>query len=185
MVVAELRGLGAEASRIAARPQANPLGGNPRDAFLSLHIGRPLLGQRVYDLLCLLHSLRAQPELASASGFELAGTGPAGPAVLHAAALDANGLIKQVTISHSLISFVDVVERGISRNQLDQAVPGVLAYYDLPDLAVRMAPLPLRIENPTSAVGSYVSRSELEAAYASCLRAYGNDRNALVLQAAP
>ena len=58
VVLADLRGMGRRL-RIVGRGEApdSPLGQRVKEAFLSLHIGRPLLGQRVIDLLVLLESL--------------------------------------------------------------------------------------------------------------------------------
>ena len=101
------------------------------------------------------------------------GVGAAGPVVLHAALLDEHGLIKQVTLERSLISWADVVERGISRDQMGNVVPGVLEAYDLPDLAARLAPLPLTIQAPVDAMGEPVSQATLERSYAHCTQEYG------------
>jgi hypothetical protein len=49
----------------------------------------------------------------------------------------------------------------------------VLAVYDLPDLAARLAPRPLRIESPVDATGQPLSRAEVERAYSACIKAYG------------
>jgi hypothetical protein len=117
------------------------------------------------------------------NGFHVIGVGAAGPVVLHAALLAEHGLIKQVTVERSLISWADVVERGVSRNQMGNVVPGVLQLYDLPDLAARLAPVPLRIESPVDAMSEPVSQTVLEQAYAHCARAYGLGGK-LVLRAA-
>jgi hypothetical protein len=80
--------------------------------------------------------------------------------VLHAALLDDKGLVKEVTLERSLTSWEDLVEQGISRGQLGGAVPGVLAVYDLPDLAARLAPRPVHIKSPVDASGQPVSASK-------------------------
>ena len=79
-------------------------------------------------------------------------TGPAGLAVLHAAALDEQGLICRVVLDQCLISWADVVRRGVCRDQLASVVPGVLRYYDLPDLVARLDPLPVEIRSPVDAL---------------------------------
>ncbi len=93
--------------------------------------------------------------------------------VLHAALLDEHGLIKKVTLERALVSWSDVVERGVSRNQMGNVVPGVLEAYDLPDLAARLAPLPLTIDSPVDAMGEPVSQAALERSYARCAESYG------------
>jgi hypothetical protein len=82
--------------------------------------------------------------------------------VLHAALLDERGLIKKVTLERSLVSWTDVVEKGTSRGQLGNVVPGVLQDYDLPELAARLAPLPLSIVAPVDAMGQPVSKDRLQ-----------------------
>jgi hypothetical protein len=118
---------------------------------MAIHLARPLLGQRVVDVLAVLEGLRAGQ--GGEAGFHLVGVGRAGPIVLHAALLDEKGLVKEVTLERSLSSWEDVVEKGISRDQLANVVPGALRVYDLPDLAARLAPRPVHIEAPVDASG--------------------------------
>jgi hypothetical protein len=184
VVLADLRGMGATGPPTTPDRSDTLSDSDAREAFLALHIGRPLLGQRVFDLICLLESLQARERSPAATGFDVTGIGPAGLAVLHAAALDEKRLIKHVILERTLISWTDVVERGVNRAQLAGVVPGVLAYYDLPDLAARLHPCPLTIRHPTGALGLPVAQAELEAAYSACLQAYGNRGN-LTLQAGP
>jgi dienelactone hydrolase len=155
----------------AGRPQrGSPFGPDVKEAFLSILLARPLLGQRVADVLCVLEALRN--ESGAGPGFQLVGAGAAGPIALHAAFLDERGLVGSVVVDHSLISWADVVGRGISRDQLGNVVPGVLAVYDLPDLAARLQPRPLRIESPVDATGRPLSSAEVEQAYSACIKAY-------------
>jgi len=51
-------------------------------------------------------------------------------------------------------------------------VPGVLAVYDLPDLAAALAPRPLTIRNPVDAAGKTLTKEAAEEAYKSVLAAY-------------
>ena len=53
---------------------------------------------------------------------------------------------------------------------MGNVVPGVLQSYDLPDLAARLAPLPLTIDAPVDAMGEPISQATLERAYARCRR---------------
>ena len=73
-----------------------------RLAFLSLHLNRPLLGQRVFDLLQSFRAL--QPSDGSGTGLHLIADGPAALVALHAAALDDN--VKSVELTH-LLTFMD------------------------------------------------------------------------------
>src|SRR5262249_47307362 len=135
-----------------ARAPRNPsFGHDVKEAFLSIHLARPLLGQRVVDVLTVLEGLRN--ESGGDAAFQLVGIDAAGPIVLHAALLAEKGLIQEVILERSLISWSDVVAKGISRDQLGNVVPGVLEAYDLTDLAARLAPRPLRIQTPVDAMG--------------------------------
>jgi dienelactone hydrolase len=182
VVLADLRGMGVTAPPTTPGRSDTRSDNDAREAFLALHIGRPLLGQRVFDLLCLLETLHAREGSREARGFDVTGIGPAGLAVLHAAVLDEKRLVEQVVLERTLVSWTDVVERGINRGQIAGVIPGALAYYDLPDLAARLHPCPLTIRHSTNAIGLPVTHAELEAAYSACSLAYG-DRSKLTLQA--
>ncbi|MGP0069822.1 MAG: prolyl oligopeptidase family serine peptidase [Isosphaeraceae bacterium] len=152
----------------------SPFGNDVKEAFLSFHLDRPLLGQRAADILRVLAGLDGESGDGQDehNGFRVVGIGTAGPIVLHAALLDRVGLIKEVVLERSLGSWTDIVERGISRGQIGNVVPGALEAYDLPDLAARLAPRPLRISEPVDAIGHPIPKADLERAYAACIKAY-------------
>ena len=101
---------------------------------VATHIGQPLLGQRVRDLLAVVDYLN---EVGSerVRSIRVIGVGSAGPVALHAAALDAQ--ISKVELRNpALNSWVsDVVAQPLHREMVDHVVPGALTWYDLPDLA--------------------------------------------------
>jgi dienelactone hydrolase len=172
-VTVDLRGMGHSAPRPTERPNEPPFGRDWKEAFLSLHLARPLLGQRVTDLLSILEALDVELGGEEHSGFEVVGVGSAGPIVLHAALLDERGLIKSVRLERALLSWSSILARKISRGQLANVVPGALESYDLPDLAARLSPRPLSIHGAVDAMGEPVSQSALEKAFAACAMAYG------------
>ncbi len=133
-----------------------------REAFLALHVNRPLVGQRVLDLLSIVEYLGKKVNLTA--------RGPAGVAALHAAALDSR--IESLTIEGSLLSWSSVVRTPMSKGQLPNVVPGVLVWYDLPDLAALIAPRPLTIRAPLDAAGKPVTQEELERTYAAARAVY-------------
>jgi hypothetical protein len=178
----EPRGMGETAPGVpdARRPQF--FGTDEKEAFLALHLARPLLGQRVYDVLQTLRALQP-PE--GPIAFRLIGVGAGGPIALHAAALDDR--IAEVEIEGSLVSWSAVARGTISRDGLAGVVPGVLESYDLPDLAALIAPRPLTIRAALDPAGTPVPQAVLDAAYAPATAAY-RDRHAadrLVLRAGP
>jgi hypothetical protein len=172
VVLVDPRGMGKTTPRGSRGRDDSPFGADWREAFMALHLDRPLLGQRVADLLSILEGLDARSHDGEHAGFDVIGSGAAGPVVLHAALLDERGLIKKVTLERSLVSWADVVDKGMSRGQLGSVVAGVLESYDLPDLAARLAPRPLSIRAPVDAVGEPVPRAVFDRIYEPCIRAY-------------
>ena len=101
---------------------------------VATHIGQPLLGQRVRDLLAVVDYLN---EVGSerVRSIRMVGVGAAAPVALHAAALDAR--ISEVELRNPTVSswVKDVLAQPLRREMVDHVVPGALAWYDLPDLA--------------------------------------------------
>lgn len=126
--VLDLRGLG-ETAPVVAKP--GYFGVDQKAAFLAMHLNRPLLGQRVYDILSMLQAV-------GSDDVQIVGVGTTGPIVLHAAALE--NRIRAITLENSLPSWLSVVQQPISQNQLTNVVPGVLKVYDLPELTKSLAP---------------------------------------------
>ena len=127
----DVRGFGETAdspSKIVYAP------GDHRTAMWSMHLGKPLLGQRVEDVLGALSCLPRLTSVNEAAKIDLIGVGAAGPVVLHAACLDSR--IGLVTARKSIGSWVeDVVARPRDLHAISHAVPSALTTYDLPDLA--------------------------------------------------
>jgi hypothetical protein len=126
----DVRGTGETAPK-AMPDKASYFGVDQKEAFLSLHLNRPLLGQRVFDVLSMVKAIKNDE-------IHIVGNGTTVPIVLHAAALDAR--IREVTVENGLTSWLRVVQQPISYNQLTNVVPGVLRDYDLPDLVQSLAP---------------------------------------------
>jgi len=163
VLVADLRGMGETAP---AAGRSGPLGAGVHEAFLSLHIGRPLLGQRVGDLLAVI---AAMADL-SQGGISLVARGTAGPIALHAAVFEPR--IVDVSLDGAITSWSDVVRTPLTRDQLTNVVPGALAFYDLPDLVAAIAPRPVKIHSAVDPSGRPVMRERVEAAYAVARNAY-------------
>ena len=144
-----------------------PFGDDEREAFLSLHLARPLLGQRVFDVLQALAALAAET---GPRQFRLVGIGAGGPVAMHAALLSAD--VAEVELDGSILSWTDVATTPVTRGQLAAVVPGVLVAYDLPDLAAALAPRPLTLRAPADPAGRAVAAGVAAAEYAEAARAY-------------
>jgi len=130
VVLADLRGLGETADPGAAldRKYYNR---EYRPALVALHLGRPLLAQRVADVLLLLSWVQAETTLAPLP-LELHATGRAALVALHAAVLTPQ--ISQVHLSGLPTSFGQMLEHPAAPDVYSEVLPGVLRSYDVPDL---------------------------------------------------
>jgi hypothetical protein len=174
----DLRGYGEQSPDV--KPQV--FGADWKEAFLSIHLNRPLVGQRAGDLLSWVKGLGPND---FQNGATLVALGSAVPAALHAAVLEPR--FKEVVLENGLTSWSSVVKSPKTQDQLANVVPGILATYDLPDLAALLAPRKLTITNPLDPTGKSITQGQLEALYARAREAYkaaGAEQN-LLLQAAP
>jgi cephalosporin-C deacetylase-like acetyl esterase len=142
LLVLDLRGMGETAPAEPPKKRPDYFGVDWKEAFLGLHLDRPLLGQRVYDLMAVLKA-RGEREV------HVIAVESAGLIALHAAAIDPT--IRKLTLERSLISWASVSENPISYNQLANVLPGVLQGYDLPDLARLLSPM-LTIRDPVDGI---------------------------------
>ncbi len=106
-------------------------------AMLAMHIGRPLLGQQVEDVLAAMDVL-AKREDVDSTAIDLVGIERGGPVVLHAGAIDPR--FAKVTVRSSITSWIDDMLAG-DKPLMDMTclVPFALTRYDLPDLVAVIA----------------------------------------------
>ena len=97
----------------------------------ALHIGAPLLGQRVVDMLTLLDFF-AQHEVLKNRPVDVYADGLYGPVVTHAAVLDSR--IRRAVITRSLRTWSSYLQQPMQHDMLSNVLFGVLRDYDLPDL---------------------------------------------------
>jgi pimeloyl-ACP methyl ester carboxylesterase len=175
VVAIDPRGIGETAP---GKPSDKPsyFGNDFKETYLALHLNRPLLGQRVSDVLAVVNALKSRGQR-----IHIVGVQGAGPIALHAAALEP--AIESVTIEKSLLSWAAVVRSPINYNQLTNVVPGALKVYDLPDLAALVAPRPLTIREAWNPQWEPVTQAVLDDAYASARKAYAKAGGKLVLTA--
>jgi cephalosporin-C deacetylase-like acetyl esterase len=164
----DVRGLGETAPR-ALSGKPGYFGADFKEAFLSFHLNRPLLGQRVFDVLAVVEEFRTRGSTAKMP-LHLLGVDSGGPIVLHAAALDSR--IEAVTVEDSLLSWSAVVRSPINYDQLTNVVPGALKVYDLPDLSRLVAPRPMTVRNAVDPMLKPVSQAVLAEAYVTARKAY-------------
>jgi hypothetical protein len=108
-------------------------GGSVPLIFVSFLLGRSLVGMRAEDALACARYLAERGDGGRRGRVDLVAVGVAGPAALHAAALEA-GLFDAVRLTRSLPSWSELVRRPQAPGQLVNTVHGALRAYDLPDL---------------------------------------------------
>lgn len=102
-----------------------------RVATTSMHIGRPVMGQRVADMRTLLNFC-SEDEKLKGHPIKVVADGVYGPVVMHSAVLDSR--ISQAVLSRCLKSWKEYLENPLQRDMYSNVLFGVLKYYDLPDL---------------------------------------------------
>jgi dienelactone hydrolase len=172
-IAVDLRGFG----ETTPEGKAPPFGADWKEAFLGIHLDRPLVLQRAWDLRMFNASL--------GRNWSVTARGKAVPAALYAAAHEK--VIPELTLEGGIVSWGSVLHHPVTTLELSNVVPGALAYYDLPDLAAMMVPRKLTILSPVDGAGKPVSQTELFLAYRKAREAYHAaeaDEN-LILRAAP
>jgi dienelactone hydrolase len=134
--VPDLRGLG------DLLPEMGP--GNPRHArshndeeayaWAGLMLGKPMLGQRVSDILAVVRAAKAHPAL-QARSIVLAAQGKLTVPAQCAAALNPN--INRLFIAGGLTSFRSVVETENYGHAFANFIPNFLEHTDLPEIAAQ------------------------------------------------
>jgi len=130
LMLADLRGLG----ETAEDEDANDWKYYNREynnAMISLHLGKPIVGQRVTDLFTLLQFLdKLDPE--GARTVHLVSSGATGPVAIYAALFRPQ--VKSVRVISSIESYLEILHHPMELDWYSYVIPNVLAYFDLPDL---------------------------------------------------
>jgi dienelactone hydrolase len=139
-------------------------------------VGRPLLGQWVWDIIRWLDLLdRLRTNLGGAAGFPwpstprpyyLVGRGAIGLAAVLAAALDDR--VAGVSCDGGLVSFVAEKPKPWSDVPMSFAVPNILSVGDVAHLGALIAPRPLVFSRPFDTDGTPATRDRTLSAFAFC-----------------
>jgi dienelactone hydrolase len=119
-------------------------------AWSSLILGRPLLGQRVTDMLSVLHAIRRHPALAG-KRVVVAAQGKMTVPALFAALLDSDW--SGLYLSGGLVSFRSLVETEQYDYPFANFVPGIAGYMDLPEIVRAVAPKKVVLAGTVNAAG--------------------------------
>ena len=133
LVVADLRGYG-ETTDPAVQNDVKYWNMEYRNAMISLHTGRSIVGQRVVDIWSLVDFISSDKRF-SGHAIKLVANGSYGPVAVHAAYLDKR--IAQTEISHSIKSYTEFLQNTRMNEAYTNVIPGVLKFYDLKDLILK------------------------------------------------
>ena len=117
---------------------------------LALYEGKTLMTYRAEEVIMAKRFLKNHPKV-NKNSISIHSTGLTGPSALHAAFIDQG--FREITVTESIISWEDVASADYSKNQLANIVPGVLNYYDLPDLIRWTSGTKIEIDSPVDALG--------------------------------
>ncbi len=161
----DLRGLGETRSRNTEGGDDFPVYfGDFESAMTALHIGRPLVGMRITDVLRGVDLLAARPDVERTKIYGFGKDAGAIP-LLHAAAIDER--IGKLALEGMIASYQTIIQQRIHRQIFEQVIPGVLRSYDLPDVVAALAPRQVWIVNGVNALGQQMKLTELKKQYAA------------------
>ncbi|RYF25453.1 MAG: hypothetical protein EOO42_03745 [Flavobacteriales bacterium] len=130
VVFVDLRGTGETADK-AEFNDPKYFSNDYRNAMLSLHIGKPLLGQRVQDIFTLLNFISLDDKLKKAV-LEVNTKGNVGVAALHAALFQTN--IGSLNLYNCIESYQQILAEPLAKDRYGLVVNKLLQFYDIPDL---------------------------------------------------
>jgi len=131
-------------------------------AWASLILGKPLLGQRVTDILALAAALRAHPALHGLT-LKVAALSRLTAAALFAAAMDR--AVGELYLAGGLISYRSVVETERYSAPFGSFVFGMLQHADLPDVAASLAPRRVCLAGAVDGAGGAMEEAAVRAVY--------------------
>ena len=122
-----------------------------RHAWANLSLGCSVIGQRVIDLLAVLHYLRSRPDV-DPTRLYVMGEGAAGLAALMTVALDRK--VQSLLLRDVPLTYQSIVRTENYALELEWFVPGILKHFDLPDIIAAISPRPVWINNPSNGDGT-------------------------------
>ena len=155
VLAVDLRGVG-ETEPEKGKWGYGPLFGPDWEEFyMAYMLGRSYLGMRAEDILVIARDLAQGSEPDAGRKVHLAGIGEAGPAALHAAALEPE-LFASLELRRSLVSWSNVIQTEVPVNQLVNTVHASLQKYDLPDLLKTLSGMKVTVIEPTDGAGERI-----------------------------
>lgn len=141
-------------------------------------IGRPLPGIQAYDVLRVFDFLRTRGEIDSGR-IGITGVRNGGVIAMYAAALEPR--IASVEARETVASYMTVARAVIHENMIGIVAPGVLRHFDLPDLALAIAPRELKLRSMRDAAGKPMERGAVEQEYSAAAARYSKAKGTFAI----
>lgn len=132
-------------------------------------LGKPALGQRVWDCLRCLDYLESRPDV-DKNGIHGLGEHGAALAILMAAVLD--NRLYSILLQAPIATYKSIVESKGYDLKLSWFLYGILQHFDLPDLVGSLAPRRCWLLNATNAVGEPLPESKLSRLYKNAIETF-------------
>jgi len=130
--------------------------------WASLILGKPLLGQRVTDILALAAALRAHPAVRGLT-LKIAALSQLTTAALFAAAMDP--AIGELYLAGGLVSYRSVVMTERHNAPFGSFVFGILRHTDLPEVTAALAPRHVCLAGAVDGAGATMEAAAVRALY--------------------
>jgi cephalosporin-C deacetylase-like acetyl esterase len=138
--------------------------GDYKNALTALLIGKTMVGMRAADVVRGVDLLAARNDV-DASRIAVVGRGGAAVPALFAALFDDR--IQRIALDGMLLSYDAVVKERIHQGVVEQVIPSVLKYFDLPDVITAIATRKVAVFNGVNPLGQEVSAGRMRQEYAN------------------
>jgi cephalosporin-C deacetylase-like acetyl esterase len=142
-------------------------------AWACFSLGKPVMGQRVWDFLRCLDYLESRSDVDQSRIYGVGEKGAA-LAVLLAAVLDSR--LYSILLDSPVATYRSIVESKTYSPEFSWYVFDILKHFDLPDLVRSLAPQPCWLLNAANSQGETLSESEISLLYKHPSEVYKQSR---------
>ncbi len=149
VLAVDIRGFG-ETAKSRSQPKggiAGHIGPEWKELYLAYMLEKPYLGMRAEDVTVCARFLAGYKSAGKPNRVSLVGIGQAGPAALHAVALEPQ-LFASLELRKCLVAWASLLKTPLAKSQFINVVHGALKTYDLPNLAATLPADKLTIVDP-------------------------------------